>query len=401
MVLRFCYKFSVVVVCAAWWRDTLSVLLPLYLDHHQSIICFSMKMPSRTPTLEEDEGQRKLGHVPEAPQLNRQPVAAKYNSADYRKPSPSSRFETCWLLESKMPRTRSNRRVNLPVNSTDRSKLPNASPLISKKWNPDTITIDDIREVCEILLSRGLSLELAAMILNFAEYWQVQRFTRNVPLTLEAGFVLDYVEASALYLQTGPLGYGEGFDLLPAAIPRKVVFRIVSRDSGDRSCHSEVLGTYRNGASWIDASIFREDESWTGNDKDRQEPIHVLERGLIEDGMLDALEGWQRGGAAMKRGETAMYYLGHNPNKLPSQLSQGGPKIKGGFELVKNKQWLVQRNLCGGEEFLEHRIEWKSECTKDMSDKWILDGAGSGRGFIDSLQRGDRIGVWPRAWVSF
>jgi hypothetical protein len=272
-----------------------------------------------------------------------------------------------------MVRTRSQRRANL------------------SKWNPDTITTDDIYKVCEILASLGLSLELAAMILNFAEYWQVQRFSRSVPLALEAGFVVDYVEASALYLQTGPVGYGDGFDLQPVATPRKVVFRIVSHDGGDRTSYRELLDTYQNGASWIDATIFREDESWTGS---RQEPIHVLERGLIEDGMLDALEGWERGGAAMKRGETAIYYLGHNPNILPSQLSQGGPKMKGGFELVKNLKWLVQRNRRGEKKFLEHTIEWKSEC-KDMSD-----GAGSGRGFVDSLQRGDRIGVWPRAWVS-
>jgi hypothetical protein len=298
-----------------------------------------------------------------------------------------------------MPPTRPKRhRVNVSANTIDRLKLPNESAAIPEQWCPDKLTMEEVYKACNILASLGLSLEIASMILNFAEYWPVQRFARNVPLSLEAGITLDYYESSALYLQTGPLGYGEGFDLLPLATPRKVAFRIVSKDSGSEL---DLAGTYKNESSWFDASIFREDESWTGNDKDRQEPIQALERGLMEDGVLETLEQWGRGGAAMERGEVAMYYLGHNPHVPPRQLAPDGLNLTGGFKFVNNTHWLVQRNLCAGREFLEHVVEWKSESTKDMGDdEYPSNGAGSGRNFVNTLQRGDRIAVWARAFVS-
>ena len=294
--------------------------------------------------------------------------------------------------------TRSKQRISVSATTIHRSKLPSESLSVPRKWDPDKATAEDIHNVRDILRTLGFPLEIVFMILNFAEYWYKQQFTRNVPLELEAGVSLSYYESSALYLQTGPLGYGDFFDLLPVARPSKVVFRIVSRDSGQGS---DFAGTYQHQTSWFDASIFREDESWTGNDKDRQEPIQVLERGLKEDGVLELLENWGRGGAAMERGELAMWYVGHNPNVPPKQLAPDGINLIGGFKFVKNTHWLIQRNLRAGEEFLEHKIEWKSESAKDTGvGKYSINGAGSGKNFVNTLRRGDRIGVWARTFVS-
>jgi len=132
----------------------------------------------------------------------------------------------------------------------------------------------------------------------------------------------------------------------------------------------------------------------------RQEPIQVLERGLIEDGVLETLERWGRGGAAMERGEVAMYYVGNNPNVPPRQLAPDGSNLTGGFKFVNNTHWLVQRNLGAGKEFLEHTVTWKSGSTKAVGDdESPPNGAGSGRNFINTLQRGDRIAVWARAYT--
>jgi hypothetical protein len=57
-------------------------------------------------------------------------------------------------------------------------------------------------------------------------------------------------------------------------------------------------------------------------------------------------------------------------------------------------------------DFLEHTVEWRDEDPEEDEDEdededenWPEDGSGKGRGFVASLQRGDRILIWARAMV--
>jgi hypothetical protein len=42
-----------------------------------------------------------------------------------------------------------------------------------------------------------------------------------------------------------------------------ITFQVMSRDEGENMMFGRI-GTFLNHASWLDASIIREDESWTG-----------------------------------------------------------------------------------------------------------------------------------------
>lgn len=139
------------------------------------------------------------------------------------------------------------------------------------------ITIEDISQAFQHLVSLKLPLEIASIILDYAEYWYIQRFSRKTPVEL-VFCADDLPEVSTLYLQTDAIGTGEEFDELATAKPQKVAFRTIS-GTGEAPCDESLLGRYTSPAkfysSWFDVSIFREDESWPGNN-DRQEPVFTL-----------------------------------------------------------------------------------------------------------------------------
>ncbi|KAI0371680.1 hypothetical protein BV20DRAFT_964902 [Pilatotrama ljubarskyi] len=61
-----------------------------------------------------------------------------------------------------------------------------------------------------------------------------------------------------------------------------------------------------------------------------------------------------------------------------------------------NSAWLVQRNLSAKREFTRYRIEWRAGETLDPAEVEAT-GRGTGEGFLQSLQPGDRVGLWMRA----
>src|SRR5450759_4811407 len=143
----------------------------------------------------------------------------------------------------------------------------------------EAITIEDIHAARDAFIELKLSTEIVGMILNFAEYWCTEHFNLHVPLSIGRGLAQNklteyndrarFNEASALYLQTDPLGQGEDFDDVEILTPKRVVFRVVSRDEGE-NMEPGRQGTFLNNMSWLDASILREDETWTG--AERMEP---------------------------------------------------------------------------------------------------------------------------------
>jgi hypothetical protein len=345
--------------------------------------------------------------------------------------------------------------------ASKKSKIQSTAPARPRlsSFDPDAITIAEIHETQNALVELGLSAEIAALILNFAEYWCVQHFSLSTPLAIGYGFAqirppgtshrTSLKEASSLYLQTGPIGCGEDYDALPLIKLMKVVFRIVSRDEGETMDMGRI-GTFLNGSSWLDASIIREDESWTGGE--RQEPAMAL----MTLAPVDVLQNIE----AYARGEGVPWYLGNNPFELPPWFCRDGDrtKLKGGFKLVPHGErltWLLQRNRVSCYDFSDNRIEWKENVSENyrevgeqwwtedieklrgkpndsyevnrdwMPDEfatvtgntswkngistnneaakeedWPVDGSGSGRNFVKSLQRGDRIGIWARTLVS-
>jgi hypothetical protein len=265
-------------------------------------------------------------------------------------------------------------------------------PIESYPPTTPAVPIEDIFLVRDMFLSIGLPLEIISRIFNLAEYWCKQTYIRNTPLDM---FVrhLDLIDNTSLYLQTGPLGYGEGFDELPYVRVWKVCFWLVSRDPTTSSSPG-TRGTYLNASSWFDASIFRPDKSWPS--ADRIEPIQALKDAVPDGYMLNVAED--------ERGESAMFYEWNSPYDFPRWYSPDGQKVAGGFQVVKNgekQMWLLQRNIISFRPFSEHGIEWTRDKLKEFKEiLWPSNGCGHGINFVASLERGDRIGVWAKAAVS-
>ena len=62
--------------------------------------------------------------------------------------------------------------------------------------------------------------------------------------------------------------------------------------------------------------------------------------------------------------------------------------------------WLIQRNLVASRDMLEHEVVWNRDDEVLTDEEWPENGTGSGRGFVASVDTGDRIGVWARCMVS-
>jgi hypothetical protein len=265
-------------------------------------------------------------------------------------------------------------------------------------FNPKAITVEDIYAAQRILLSVGLPPEIAAIILDFAEYWHARCFAKYVPLELACP-TRQFEEVSSLYLQTSPVGYGDSLDELPTVRPRKVVFNLTS---GGNNYRYGNRGLYENDQAWFDASIFREDETWAGGD--RQEPRHALHDRVISAAVYAGLDSDQK---KLEPGDQyALYYCGHDPYTLPAWFCEDGTRLLGGFKVVHNgrkQTWLLQRIRFPERmhDPVDYAIEWKrEEVGEPREEEWPINGAGSGTNFVASLRRGDRIGVWGRTWVS-
>jgi hypothetical protein len=259
-------------------------------------------------------------------------------------------------------------------------------------------TAEQILEILEILSSFGVPTEIGSSILDYAEYWLPQKFISDIPVDLTAGGWSYYALNSALYLQTGPIGYGGGFDTIPYAKSRKVQFRLISCSKfGDMD---ELNGTYEGtDMSFFEVSIFREDKSWTDP---RMEPVLSLDQ-----------EAWPQfeEPSYIHSVDAPKAYVIHYDHRdvLPLWLyrnrSESETKLVHGFEVVPNNNdkpmWWLQSNRVCWTEMMEHIIEWKDEFIEGTDEpNRRINGSGVGRNFIASLCRGDRIAVWAKANVS-
>jgi hypothetical protein len=313
-------------------------------------------------------------------------------------------------------------------------------------FDPNAITISQIKSAYQALILLGMPSEIVSDILDLAQYWCKQSYSREE--SVDMGLVgRDFPETSCLYLQTEPLGFGDGFNDIFRVRPQRVVFRISSSDNSLYLSYRD----YYNNLSWFSASIFRVDECWTH--KRRWDPMTMIQRKSptwrTEDG--DVYWNHQRIGV-----NDLPVYCGEDPDTLPEWLCRDAPdKLRGGFKLVKNGErlmWVLQLNRRA-EGVSEYTIEWSGEVrdedprekrvgidddchsanddqdsfdydshedqysdnahnSDDDHDSYSIDsesesgeappgkGAGSGNNFIASLRRGDMIGIWAHTMVS-
>jgi hypothetical protein len=107
-------------------------------------------------------------------------------------------------------------------------------------------------------------------------------------------------------------------------------------------------------------------------------------------------------------------YVAETPESAgPNLLRDEWEYVNGGDD--GGVTWLVQRNKVACERITEHEVVWTMESGEELTEDemselseeeqkerrdWPANGAGSGAAFVNSIQVGDRIGVWPRAKVS-
>ena len=121
-------------------------------------------------------------------------------------------------------------------------------------------------------------------------------------------------------------------------------------------------GTYIKSPTWVEASILR--------DIDTQKIDSLLRLGAVTCANLDKA----------------------------SQDAEVRDSTDG-----RTRRWHVQSNVNSSPEVRRHEVLWKSEDTfndEEESDAKVQ-GRGIGRGFINTLSSGDRIGVVARARVCF
>jgi hypothetical protein len=250
-------------------------------------------------------------------------------------------------------------------------------------FDPDRITLDQVNAAYEYLNKAGLPSEIALMILDYAEYWVYEHYTRSADLIANAMLGNNIHECASLYTHTTPLT--AQLDPVPLLKPRKVVFKLKSRDQG-WSNNSEDHGTYRGSFSWFEATIFREDEEFQG--QTRREPLE----GLLLSGLGSEVPRYQMSNTA------PLFFVGRSPEQMMRVVKRNGYECRPNGDKLT---WMLQRNIVANPRAVEHIIEWNlNDGTVESSEEESEEtGTGTGRGFVASLQKGDRIGIWARAMV--
>ncbi|KAF2670342.1 hypothetical protein BT63DRAFT_235582 [Microthyrium microscopicum] len=249
-------------------------------------------------------------------------------------------------------------------------------------FDASAITRDQVQEARAVLTNR-LPLELVDIVLDYAEYWIRQNYIRREHVQVQAQFTHDPPQGAVLYLTTGALGRGEYFEELALVKPRRVVLRIEAHDQGwcdDTGIH----GTFSGSFTWFEARIYR-DEGGTA-------PLEeILPNGISN---TETIRGpW--GGHAMTNVTRAATPMDHriDPDDYNEALeSQGWQTVKNG----ESSEWLVARNRVARRQSGPMTVTWDPD-NEGEEIAWPLDGCGVGGGFVRSLQRGDRIGIWARS----
>ena len=234
---------------------------------------------------------------------------------------------------------------------------------------PFTPTYADVCRARAVLKTLKLPTELVLSILEHAQYWPVERISRSGGTVLaRAG--MNNPSAATLCLEANPYStpiVKEASLGGETAKIKRIDFDITSRDQGWTSENTQ--GTFST-SSWLEVSILRD-----ASNINSLLPTPRLVNTWISSPMDYHTNMVGRGWSLVKRPESAL------------QGPQGG---EGHFA------WYLQGNrvMAGTQDY---HVSWDEGglCEVDEGNE----GAGSGEGFLDALEPGDRVLVWARAKV--
>jgi len=196
--------------------------------------------------------------------------------------------------------------------------------------------------------------ELATVILDMAEFWIGQAWRKNEEVAATADYTCGN-SASMYYLVTDPIGsipLDSDEQSGPVTKVKRVRFTLLSHDQGwggDYDCR----GTYKNCWSWFEAAIIKEDAS--------DIPSQVK---FARDFDAEAFK-------------------------------PDGHEVKNSLE--KSKRWFLQSNVHVSRAKNQHVIEWNRDEDDYLEEASEVEGTGRGKGFVSTLQGGQRIAVVVRA----
>ncbi|OSD08373.1 hypothetical protein PYCCODRAFT_1462613 [Trametes coccinea BRFM310] len=230
----------------------------------------------------------------------------------------------------------------------------------------------NLRAVRALLARLGLPAELVLKIIDEAEYYPAMRASLRGSRTLRA---IDDCQrpggscAARLCLVAPPLP-GPAQDETWRV--RRVAWDLDGRDQG---WGGEAPGTFRGAYSWYEACIIR--------------PLPTADNAptSAEDGPAADIDG------------LAQWFAAARKYCAPKDARPDLEAI--GYTLVPNGRtdafvWLVQRNRVAVKQFAHYRVEWAAGQHVDSADA-EENGRGTGEGFLETLQPGDRLAMWMRA----
>lgn len=209
------------------------------------------------------------------------------------------------------------------------------------------------------LVGFGLPTELALYIIDLAEYYPVIRghTCKKARASASQG---ENNSAAILYAVSEPIPEcPDGVRVTP----KGVKFTIRSHDQGYTG-ERGTGGTYNSSYTWFEASILRPSAN---------------------DPVLPSLP-----------------YESHPKPKVNCLSSFHYDLVPSTTNPSPNEEacvWHIQSNLVAQNNEREHEVEWRAGNEQESGP-----GEGDGKGFLESLKQGDRVGVWARAlfpaWIN-
>jgi len=259
---------------------------------------------------------------------------------------------------------------------------------------PFTPTLQDIESALSILALFHLPNELALCILDQAHYWmEVELSSREHIVLVDESWSLDYSAAYPyLYVPAYPWPYER---YLKA---REITFTIVSHDQGWTT--EDTQGTYQT-SSWFEVSVIRPNGVSSARRHRLQPGLRRLRemnvRGETVDGIYTASNIIHSSGMVelVRRPSSVMEPQRTHCTEMMNVASQGVKEGEHAWYLQGNEV-AREKSVFEGEMVKRYTVTWGGK--HDPAQTPIM-GAGSGDGFIDSLERDDFICIWARAKV--
>jgi hypothetical protein len=225
----------------------------------------------------------------------------------------------------------------------------------------------DVRKARALLTALKLPTELVLDILEYAQYWPSLTWSTPPGDLTTAAVRVPHHSQARLCIDV-PVATNHVFsDMFPTetAVEIKAIeFRIKSQDQGWTSEHTH--GTYIT-SSWLEVSILRQN-----TDENIDDPPSISLDGSYIDPRDLQEELAPHGQMLVKR---------------PEHLEDGPQGGEGGLA------WYLQGN-CVANPLTTYNVLW----TRDGFEG--NEGTGNGEGFLEALEKGDRLLVWARAKVS-